>query len=419
MLRFLPLLLVAALGACREPAKPDAQLVAQWINASWRFDSSTRFTEPDAARISAYTALALYEGYAADSRSRLRSLAGQLNALWRVPLPPEGMPVDGATVAAEAARVVLDSLRQRVATSAIDSLASAQVARRRSSGVGSDLSARSVEHGRALGRAILEWAARDGFFDTRSRAWTPPASRTQWTAATATEPHWGRLRTFALRNSDECMPPRPPIYSESRGSDFWKMARELIDSVSTLTPEKREAALFWADSNDATGVRVSHWLQIVEQAIRQRDLSADGAVEVYALSAVAISDALVGSWREKYRSLVVRPETYARRVFNANWQPVVATPASPEYPAEDAVVAGAAAEVLVALLGDSVGFTDSSSARGRARSFRSFTHARDEAAAARIYSGVQFVPSAANGVAQGQCIGERVVGRLRTRLDER
>ena len=410
-IRCLTVLALAALASCRGASPPDSRFVAQWIHASRAFEVTGSLPTPDAARVSAYAALALYEGYAADPQSGLRSLAGQLNALWKVPLKPEDAPVDGATVAAEAARVVLDSLHG----AANDSLANAQIARRRASGVDADLSARSVAHGRALARVILTWAADDGFLATRGRSWTPPTARAQWTATDAIEPHWGRLRTFALRNGDECMPPPPPAYSESRGSQFWKMGREVVDSVSSLTPEKRAAALFWADSGRAGGGRVSHWLDIVDQAIRQRALSADQAVEVYALTAVAIADAVVGTWREKYRSLVVRPETYARRVFDVRWSSVVATPTSPEYPAEQAVVAAAAAKILVGLLGDSLPFTDSTAGGGKARSFRGFTHARDEAAAAPIYSGLQFVPSAANGLAQGQCVGERVIGRLRTR----
>jgi hypothetical protein len=409
-IRRFTVLALATLASCRGAAPPDSQFVTQWIRAARTVDGNSR-TTPDAARLTAYAALALYEGYAADPRSGLRSLAGQLNALWKVPLPPDGAPVDGATVAAAAVSIVLDSLRGRPN----DSLASAQIARRRGSGISAAMSAQSVAQGRALASVILTWAADDGFTATRGRSWTPPTARAQWTAADAVEPYWGRLRTFALRNGDECMPPAPPGYSESRSSEFWRMGRELMDSVASLTPEKRAAASFWQDASRADGGRVSHWLDLVDHVIRQHRLTADQAVEAYALTSVAIADALVGTWREKYRSLVVRPETYARRVFDARWTPGVATPPSPEYPAEQAVVASAAAQVLVGLFGDSLPVTDSAS--GAARAFRGFTHARDEAAAAPVYGGVQFVRSAVNGVAQGQCIGERVSGRLRTRFE--
>jgi len=426
--------------ACRGPAPPDPQFVADWVRTSQAVVRAERLAPPAAARISAYASLALYEGYAADRRSGLRSLAGQLNGLWSVPLAVRERPVDGATVAAAAERIVLDSLFSQGSAStkrAIDSLTTAQIARRRSSGVGADGSARSVDHGLALGRAILAWAATDGFLQTRGRPWQAPRSFAQWvnTAATdphvvqageprttlpkfsqtqPTEPHWGTLRTFALRNGDECAPARPPVYSEQRGSDFWKMGKELYDSASNLSPEKREIARFWADNPDAPG---SQWLGVVTQMIGRRNVTADRAAEAFALTSVAIADSYIAIWRQKYRSMVVRPVTYVQRVFNPKWQPALVTPPFPEYPSDHSALSGAVVEVLVRLMGDTVAFTDSTRTNVGvpARSFRNFTHARDEAGVSSIYAGLHFVPSVVQGATQGQCVGERVLGRLRTR----
>lgn len=472
----LAVLTAASLVACREPAPPDPQLVAQWMRASLALARSERVAQPVAARISAYASLALYEGYAADRGSKLRSLAGKVNGLWSVPLVPRDRPVDGATVAAEAERVVLDSLfseASAITKRTIDSLATMQIRSRRASGIGLELSGQSIEHGRALGRAILALAGTDGFLATRGRSWKPPKSVAQWTNTTATdpylaeqraaeaivvlagsgasavdpsrastgesvanrpnslpsrstlprfvatrptEPYWGTLRTFALRNGEECAPASPPAYSEQRGSDFWKMGRELYDSVSALTPEKREIVRFWGDTSAASGAPGFHWINAAAQMIARRRLTAGQAAEAYALTSLAIADAYVGSWKQKYRTMVVRPVTYVQRVFNPKWQAAAATPPFPEYPSEHAVLSGAAAEVLVQLLGDTIAFTDSTRTDiAPARTFLSFTQARDESAFSRVYAGVHFVPAVVNGLAQGQCIGQRVLGRLKTR----
>jgi membrane-associated phospholipid phosphatase len=459
------------------PAAPaaDPQLVAQWLRTSLSFVRSERIGPPVAARISAYASLALYEGYAADSRSVLRSLGGQLNGLATLPSPAG--PADGAIVAAEAERVVLDSLFRDGYPSTrrtIDSLAAAQIAAREALGARGALRDRSIAHAHKLAAALLDWAANDGFFATRDRQWVAAKGRGVWVNTVTTdqyvpqllsgqsdivltgnpgsaldperasarsvftnrpkaarkgntlpsfnplkptEPYWGTLRTFVIRDGDECEPPPPPDYSEKRGSPFWTVAKEFYDSVQTLTPAKREIALFWADNPVATGTPGFHWVSVVNQMIARRHLTADEAAEVYALTSIAIADAFVGCWKEKYRSMVVRPVTYVQRVFNPKWVTLFATPPFPEYPSGHSTLSAAAAHVLGKVLGDTIPFVDSTQVDiGFApRPFKSFSAARDEVAISRVYGGIHYVQSVMLGLKQGECIGERVLNRLRTR----
>lgn len=463
-----------AAACAKAPPAPEPQLVAQWMRSSLAFVRSERLGPPVASRISAYAAIALYEGHASDKASGLRSLAGQLNDLPSLPVPVG--PVDGAIVAAEAERVVLDSLfRDGFASTrrTVDSLAAAQVAAREAAGVAPDVRAASVAHGASLGAALLAWAATDGFFDTRRKAWTAPTARGEWVntvtpdqlvpiqlsgetdlvspqnagvsmdleragerfvftnrprnaAGTTlptfnpvrpTEPYWGTLRTFAIRDGDECRPPAPPAYSEAPGSPFHAMARAFADSMAALTPAKRQTALFWADNPVATGTPGFHWVSVTNQMVARRKLSAADAVELYALTTIAIADAFIGCWREKYRSLVVRPVTYMQRVFDPDFTTVIPTPPFPEYPSGHSVQSAAAVEVLKRLVGDTVAFADSTQVDvGQPpRAFASFTEALGDVAVSRIYAGVHYVPAVVDGMTQGACIGQRVLDRLRTR----
>ncbi len=465
-----------AAGCAREAPAPDPQYVAQWLRSSLSFVRSERLGPPVASRISAYASLALYEGYAADRRSGLRSLAGQLNGLVSLPPPPDGAPLDGAIVAAEAERVVLDSLfRDGFAGTrrTIDSLSAAQVAGRVAAGVTEAGRERALVHGRALAAALLAWAADDGFFATRKRSWTAPTGRDVWantvtqdqfvplmlsgesdlvapanpgvsldleragerfvftnrpknSAGTTlptfnpvrpTEPFWGELRTFAIRDGDDCRPPAPPSYSEVPGSDFWKMGRAFADSVQALTPEQRTIALFWADNPVATGTPGFHWISVANQMIARRNLSAPQAAELYALTSIAIADAFIGCWKEKYRSMVVRPVAYVQRVLDPDFTTVIPTPPFPEYPSGHSVQSAAAVEVLKALVGDTVAFSDSTQVDvGQPpRAFANFTAARDEVAMSRVYAGVHYMPAVLDGLQQGICIGTRVLERLTTR----
>ncbi|MGQ0650639.1 MAG: vanadium-dependent haloperoxidase, partial [Gemmatimonadaceae bacterium] len=331
----------------------------------------------------------------------------------------------------------------------------------------------SLAHGRALGAALLQWASTDGFFATRNRAWQPPDKREQWANTTTqdqlvplmlsgesdrvapanpgvavdleragerfvftnrpknsagttlptfnpvrpTEPYWGELRAFAIRDGDECRPPAPPSYSETRGSDFWHMGRAFADSMAALTPEKKQIALFWADNPVATGTPGFHWISVVNQMIARRGLSAPDAAELYALTSLAIADAFIGCWKEKYRSMVVRPVAYMHRVFDKSFTTVIPTPPFPEYTSGHSVQSAAAVQVLIALVGDTVPFSDSTQVDvGQPpRAFANFTAARDEVAVSRLYAGVHYVPAVTDGVRQGMCIGTSVLERLKTR----
>ena len=469
---------LSVLASCSRQAPPtDPQYVAQWLRSSLSFVRSERLGPPVASRISAYGSLALYEGFAADPASGLRSLAGQLNGIASLPAPPaEG--VDGGIVAAAAEQVVLDSLfRDGFASTrrTIDSLARVQVEGRVAAGVDAARRDRSVAHGQALGAAILAWAATDGFFATRTRSWPPPDKRELWAntitvdqfvplmlsgesdlvapanpgvameleragerfvftnrpknaAGTTlptfnpvrpTEPYWGELRPFAIRDGDECRPPAPPAYSEREGSDFWKMGREFADSMQALTPEKKQVALFWADNPVATGTPGFHWISVVNQMIARRNLTAPQAAELFALTSVAIADAFIGCWKEKYRSMTVRPVAYMHRVFDPDYATVIPTPPFPEYTSGHSVQSAAAVEVLKALVGDTVAFSDSTQVDvGQPpRDFANFTAALHDVATSRIYAGVHYVPSVVDGMTQGVCIGTRVLERLRTRRE--
>jgi membrane-associated phospholipid phosphatase len=456
--RALPAVLLLAAACGRQAAAPDPQLVAQWARSSLAFVRSERLGPPVAARVSAYASLALFEGYAADRRTGLRSLAGQLNGLDALPSPPEGAAVDGAIVAAVAERMVLDSLfRDGFASTrnTVDSLAAAQIAARAAAGVREDERARSEEHGRALAAALLAWAARDGFYETRTRTWDAPKRREQWENTATLDQYVPQtlsgqsdlvsaanpnVRLDADAASEKAVftnrpkaagpttlpsfnptrptePPPPPAYSERPGTPFYEMGKAFHDSVKALTPEQRNVALFWADNPVATGTPGFHWISVVNQMITRRALTAPEAAELYALTSLAIADAFIGCWKEKYRSMVVRPVSWVQRVLDPDYRTVIPTPPFPEYPSGHSVQSAAAVQVLIAQLGDSLAFVDSSQVDvGQPpRPFASFTAARDEVAWSRVYAGVHYLPAVVDGMTQGSCIGDKVKA-LRTRM---
>jgi hypothetical protein len=469
----------ALLIASCTPAKttlppPDAAIVAQWMRTQLAIVRAERVNPPLATRIAAYGAIALYEGLASSPTSRLRSLGGQLNGLNALPVATS--TIDGATVAIVAERTVLSELLiAGFATTrrAVDSLAAVQIAGRTTAGVSAAIRDSSTRLGEQIGRAIIAWAAADSFAATRGRPYQLPVGRGVWIntvtsdqhlpasmsgesdialkqnagnaldyerAATRelfinrpkargpstlaaldpskpTEPYWGRLRTFALESATACPIATPPEYSETPGSPFWVMAKAMYDSTRALDDARRATALFWADNAGMTGTPAFHWLSVMSQMVERRALDADAAAEMLALTTIAIADAFIATWHEKYRSLVVRPVTYVQRVFDPDFTTVVVTPPFPEYPSGHSTQSAGATRVLIRLLGDTIPFADSTQVDiGYApRSYASFTAARDEVAISRLYGGIHFLPAITDGLAMGNCIGDATLRRLNTR----
>jgi hypothetical protein len=218
------------------------------------------------------------------------------------------------------------------------------------------------------------------------------------------------LRPFVLQSADVCAPPAPPAYSEAPGSAFRNMAEAFHDSVRALTPEQRQIALFWADNPVATGTPGFHWISVANQMVARRSLGADAAVELYVLTSLAIADAFIGCWAEKYRSKVVRPVAYIRRTLDPDFQTLIPTPPFPEYPSGHSVQSGAAVHILVSLLGDTIAYADSTQLDIGLppRRYANFSAARNEVAISRVYAGVHYLPAVTDGLTQGECIGRRV-----------
>jgi len=379
-------------------------------------------------------------------------------------------------VALAAERVVLDTLfreglpqTQAAIATVLDSLRASRTAL----GIAEEVVARSEAHGTVLGAAIIAWAARDGFDTTRAKPWVPQKGRAVWVnssgvddyvpqnlsgardlvsfanpsaslkpgeaseralivnrpksdaiatlrainPAGATEPWWGTLRPFILRRVDECPIPAPPPYSESTGSAFHQEGRAVFEASRQLTEEKRRIVLYWADNPGQTGTPSGHWLAIGSQMVAQRRLDADAAAELFLVVSLAQADAFIAGWDVKYRTMVVRPNTYLNRVFDRRWRPEIITPAFPEYPSGHSVQSAAVATVMTRLIGDSVAFDDSTNISiGHAvRRFSSFRAAADEAGISRLYGGIHFPMAITNGASLGQCIGKLALERLGTR----
>jgi hypothetical protein len=109
---------------------------------------------------------------------------------------------------------------------------------------------------------------------------------------------------------------------------------------------------------------------------------------------IAIYDAMVAAWDSKYTYKRPRPNE-----VKADLSTVMANPLSPSYPAEHAVAAGAASEVLAYAFPDRAAF---------------FREKAEDAARSRVTAGVNYPSDVAAGLALGRQVAALVIARAKS-----
>jgi hypothetical protein len=398
----------------------DADVPVAWFDLSLDLVRTTPgYSPPVASRAFGYTGLALYEALV-PGMDEFRSLGGVLAGLGPVPHAGRNAAYHWPTVANATLGSMLRSLFRTgrpEQLAAIDTL-EASFGDRFRPGLPRGVFGRSVRRGQEVAAAIFEWSKGDGGHEGYLRnfpPYDPPVGPGLWVPTPpqflpALQPYWGTNRCLAIPTGDACPPGDHPPFSEDTGSAFYAEAVEAYDAVNNVTPEQEAIARFWSDDPGTTPTPPGHSISITTQTLRREDASLALAAETYAKVGMAVCDAFIACWYQKYVYNLLRPVTYIRRLIDPDWMPLLDTPPFPEYTSGHSVQSGAAFQVLTDLFGDGYAFVDHThDDRGLApRSFGSFLEAADEAAISRLYGGIHFSGAIVNGVTQGRCIGRAV-----------
>ena len=405
-------------------SEQSAAFLIEWWKQLFSFVSSEKLSPPDASRMFAYVATAMYEGQIAGAPDYM-SLEGQLNGLDKLPRPDKGEVYDWTTVTIEATYYVQDEMLGRylpAGVGAINTLHDKQI-NERMEVTSEEVVNRSKEYGRALADAIIAWSETDGYEKTRYEQFKAPSREGHpeyWEPTdfnqTALEPFWGTHRTFAVPNNKLCDIDMSFEYSEDEDSEFYKQAMEVYTVDQKLTEEQRIIAQYWADDPGETATPPGHWMYIAGNFVQAEEWTLDRAAELYALTAISMQDACISLWHTKYRVNLVRPKTYINEQMEPGWEPYVETPPFPGYTSGHSGFSGAAAQVMSALIGDNKPFTDSTHVPIglEPRDFDSFKAAAEEAAYSRMYGGIHYTCEIQDGLVQGQCAGDFVLNDIVT-----
>ncbi|MFV8335390.1 vanadium-dependent haloperoxidase [Flavobacterium sp. RSP29] len=401
------------------------------------------FSPPVASRIYVYPNVAAYE-IMAQNNTKYESLQGQLKGLDSIPKldPKSGVNKNLAALIAhievskqlifseEALEKYRDSLYEKWGSE-----------NQKEFDVSKEYALKVVDR-------IKMWMGKDNYKQTRTfskfSVHADQAGRWQPTPPSymdGVEPHWGEIRTLVMDSASQFKPIAPYPFSTDKNSAFYKDAKETYDVGNLISeklieveknqskpiPEESAIASFWDCNPYATVIQGhmmfakkkntpdAHWINITKIALKKSKSDFETTVFAYTKTSIGIFESFISCWDEKYRSNVVRPETYINQNIDENWRPQLQTPPFPEYVSGHSVVSSCSAIILTSIFGDNFSYIDDSEVSFGLpkRPFTSFKQAAAEASISRLYGGIHYRAAIENGIVQGNNIGDYINNKLK------
>ena len=429
-------IIVLFLGSCNRESTPIEITANDYHNAMDRLTNimvHDIFSPPVASRIYAYSNIAAYEVLVKGNKE-LRSFSHTYKDFPPVPEPDTTANIN-FQLAALIAKIEIGKqliFSENEMLTYRDSLYTSWEERNK------EEFENSKNYGLQVATHVANWKNKDNYKETRTMpkfsVYSDEPHRWQPTPPLymdGIEPHWAKIRTFTLDSASQFKPNPPPEFSLEEKSKFREELMEVYsirDTLDILGDESEEIqiAKFW-DCNPYVSTQRGHlmfatkkitpgghWMGITKIASKKKNLDFDKTVYAYAATSLAIADAFISCWEEKYKSELIRPETLINSIVDENWTPVLQTPPFPEYPSGHSVVSGAAATVLTQLFGDNFSYDDDTEVQYGlpVRSFSSFHQAANEAALSRLYGGIHYRSAIEEGLTQGLNLGAFVVKDL-------
>jgi hypothetical protein len=428
------ILLMASACKKEEPLEASVDNLHDAIDRVTEIMIHDIFSPPVASRIFAYPNIAAYEILALQNED-YASLVGQVKDLTSIPEPKNSQPINYKIAALIAhmdlsRRLIFSEDQLNIYRDSLYNAWSSKNERAFNA---------SKSYGLEVAEHIASWMNQDNYAQTRTMPkftvntgeksrWqpTPPAYMS------GIEPHWSKIRPFVIDSSQQFKPEPPPPFSMNKESEFFKEVKEVYEISNEITEkgddsEEIAIAQFW-DCNPYVSVtrghlmfatkKISpgaHWIGITKIATKNTNSDFEKTVYAYTKTSIAIADAFISCWDEKYRSNLIRPETLINEHIDENWKPVLQTPPFPEYTSGHSVVSGAASVALTSIFGEKFAFDDDTEVPYGlpVRSFTSFKQAADEAAISRMYGGIHYRKAVEVGVKQGRDLGDFVTDNLK------
>lgn len=387
------------------------------------------FTPPVASRIYVYSSLASYEAIRF-SEPGSPSIVEKLHGFDKIPEPEKDKQYNYTLAATRAFFTTVKNVK----IFSVDSLKKYEdgVYEFYRNTLDQETFDRSIKFGDTVAKVVLKRASDDGYIKSRGKEkflgseepgkWRPTApdylDGIEWC--------WNTMKPMVLDSCSQFTPARPPKFSKDTNSAFYKNLLEVYTINKHLTEEQKEIARYWDDNPfviEHSGHLMfgnkkitpgGHWMGITAIAAKMTKADPVKIARSYALTAIALYDAFIACWDEKYRSNVIRPITVINEWIEPGWASFLQTPPFPEYTSGHSSITASASTVLAKLYGNNFAFQDTSDLRyiGMQRHFNSFQEAAAEASISRVYGGIHYRSGVEAGAVQGRQVGEFIVSKL-------
>lgn len=305
----------------------------------------------------------------------------------------------------------------------------------------------SVQWAKAQAKRVIQWRTNDGAEDAYARIYPPEYKKQHhalsWsptgpfygakngpgftTFERGIRPAWGQQMPWMVKSvSHYEATPFPKVNSTEFIRQYNKVKAIGGTAGKDRTAEHDEIALFWEDG--LMGITPpGHFQLIAMQLLSQRELNATKQAKLFALHSMALADAGIIAWHNKYLYDVVRPETairFAKSRFSntpqlnadKNWTSYIPTPPFPTYVSGHSIFGAASCDVLTNFFEtDRIKLTSPApdmvnwpkQLKGVRRHFNSLRQIAEENGMSREYGGVHWEIDNLEGLRLGYAIAKQ------------
>ncbi|HKR22052.1 MAG TPA: vanadium-dependent haloperoxidase [Pyrinomonadaceae bacterium] len=291
-------------------------------------------------------------------------------------------------------------------------------------GIEENRAQQGIRVGEIVAERMLAARANDGW-NVTPPAYTLPATPGNWqpTSTAATFTHYPSVQPFAITSATQFAPNPPPSMTSAQYANDLNELKE-IGSVNSLTrtADQTQVARLWANINTPTNFLLV-WNNVARTVSVARAITTVERARLFALTNIALHDALQTTFASKFQHGLWRPITAIRRAdedgnaattSDPSWSSLIPAPPYPSYAGNMAAIGTSQATVLALFFGrDDIRFEHTwTGAGGATRSYAGFGAMADEQARARVYGGIHFTFDNVAGQSVGTNVANYVFSKL-------